>query len=412
MRLVRTEDAVGHVLCHDMTQIVTGEESDGPRFKGPRFRKGHVVAPEDVPVLLSMGKRSLYVWELEPGMVHEDDAAERMVALVAGPGTRTSGAPSEGKINVLADRDGVLLVDSARLSAVNAVDEVMVATRRGGFPVREGDLLAGTRVIPLVISEGQLARAEAAAGDEPLVRVEPFRLRTAAVIATGSEVAAGLIEDRFTPVMVEKLAAYGIETVLRSTPGDDREDVVAAIDEARSEGVDLIMCTGGMSVDPDDNTPGAIRAAGARVVTRRGRLGDDARGEGRCLLRIRLLAYARPRAFRRAVCHDDRRSERLAQAGGRGRSPGHRRERAAHQERLRGAGGGRPVPRMPRVHVPALPLWEVASFVGYFIWGGQDTLQMNFERCPGRLNETNGVILGVPLRKYPTSEREVPLILR
>ena len=135
MRLVRTEDAVGHVLCHDMTQIVTGEESDGPRFKGPRFRKGHVVAPEDVPVLLSMGKRSLYVWELEPGMVHEDDAAERMVALVAGPGTRTSGAPSEGKINVLADRDGVLLVDSARLSAVNAVDEVMVATRRGGFPV-------------------------------------------------------------------------------------------------------------------------------------------------------------------------------------------------------------------------------------------------------------------------------------
>ena len=267
MRLLRTEDAVGHVLCHDMTQIVTGDDPVAPRFKGPRFRKGHVVAPEDVPVLLSMGKRSLYVWELEPGMVHEDDAAARMVALVAGPGTRTSGAPSEGKINVLADRDGVLLVDSARLSAVNAVDEVMVATRRGGFPVREGDLLAGTRVIPLVISEGQLARAEAAAGDEPLVRVEPFRLRTAAVIATGSEVAAGLIEDRFTPVMVEKLASYGIECVLRSTPGDDREDVVAAIDEARSAGVDLIMCTGGMSVDPDDNTPGAIRAAGARVVT-------------------------------------------------------------------------------------------------------------------------------------------------
>ena len=113
----------------------------------------------------------------------------------------------------------------------------------------------------------KFARAEAAAGDEPLVRVEPFRLRTAAVIATGSEVASGLIEDRFTPVMVEKLAAYGIETVLRATPGDDREDVVTAIDEARSEGVDLIMCTGGMSVDPDDNTPGAIRAAGARVVT-------------------------------------------------------------------------------------------------------------------------------------------------
>ena len=267
MRLVRTQDAVEHVLCHDMTQIVTGDDPAAPRFKGPRFRKGHVVTEDDVPVLLSMGKRSLYVWELEPGMMHEDDAAARMAALVAGPGTRTSGAPSEGKINVLASRDGVLLVDSARLAAVNAVDEVMVATRRGGFPVREGDLLAGTRVIPLVIAEEQLARAEAAAGPEPLVRVEPYRLRTAAVIATGSEVAAGLIEDRFTPVMVEKLAAYGIECVLRATPGDEREDVVAAINEARAAGVDLVMCTGGMSVDPDDNTPGAIRAAGARVVT-------------------------------------------------------------------------------------------------------------------------------------------------
>ncbi len=267
MRLVRTEDAVGHVLCHDMTQILTGDAPDAPRFKGPRFRKGHVVTAEDVPVLLSMGKVNLYVWELEEGMVHEDDAARRMAALVAGPGTEAAGDPSEGKVNVRATADGVLLVDSARLEAVNSVDEVMVATRRGGFAVRAGDLLAGTRVIPLVISEERLAEAEAAAGPEPLLRVEPFRLRTAAVVATGSEVASGLIEDRFTPVMVEKLAAYGIETVARSTPGDERDDVVAAIEEARSAGVDLVLCTGGMSVDPDDNTPGAIRAAGARVVT-------------------------------------------------------------------------------------------------------------------------------------------------
>lgn len=267
MKLVRTEDAVGHVLCHDMTQIVTGDAPGERRFKGPRFRKGHVVAPEDVPVLLSMGKQSLYVWELEPGMVHEDDAAHRMAALVAGPGTRAGGEPSEGKINVVADRDGVLLVDSERLRAVNSVEEVMVATRRGGFAVREGDLVAGTRVIPLVIAEERLAQAEAAAGAEPLLRVEPYRLRTAAVIATGSEVASGLIEDRFTPVMVEKLASYGMETTFRATPGDDRDTVAAAIGEARAAGVDLVLCTGGMSVDPDDNTPGAIRAAGARVVT-------------------------------------------------------------------------------------------------------------------------------------------------
>lgn len=266
MRLVRTEDAVGHVLWHDMTQILTGDSPDAPRFKGPRFRKGHVVTAEDVPVLLSMGKVNLYVWELEDGMVHEDDAARRMAALVAGPGTEATGAPSEGKINVRAAVDGVLLVDSERLRAVNSVEQVMVATRRGGFAVRAGDLVAGTRVIPLVIAEEQLARAEAAAGEEPLLSVSPFSLRTAAVVATGSEVASGLIEDRFTPVMVDKLAAYGIEVVSRATPGDERDAVVAAIDEARAAGVDLVLCTGGMSVDPDDNTPGAIRAAGARVV--------------------------------------------------------------------------------------------------------------------------------------------------
>lgn len=264
MRLVRTEDAVGHVLCHDMTQIVTGEGQ--PRFKGPRFRKGHVVAAEDVPVLLSMGKAHLYVWELEEGMVHEDDAARRMAALCLGENTVSSGEPREGKINVSAACDGVFLVDSARLAAVNATDEVMIATRRGGFGVRAGDQLAGTRVIPLVISEERLSAAEAAAGDEPLMRVAPYVLRTAAVVATGSEVASGLIEDRFTPVMVEKLAGFGIEVTQVSRPGDDVEAVTAAVSEARAAGVDLVLCTGGMSVDPDDNTPGAIRRAGARVV--------------------------------------------------------------------------------------------------------------------------------------------------
>lgn len=261
MRLVHTEEAVGQVLCHDMTQIIPGKS------KGPRFKKGHVVAPEDVDVLLSMGKVNLYVWELEEGMVHEDDAARRMAALLLGPHTKVAGPPSEGKINVVATADGVLRVDSERLVAVNSSDEVMVATRRGNFGVRAGDVLAGTRVIPLVIAEDRLAAAEAAAGAEPLLAVAPYVLRTAAVIATGSEVASGLIEDRFTPVIVDKLAGYGIEVGFRATPGDEVDSVVDAIDVARASGVDLVVCTGGMSVDPDDNTPGAIRRAGARVVT-------------------------------------------------------------------------------------------------------------------------------------------------
>lgn len=274
MRLVATEDAVGHVLCHDMTQILPGgTDANGnelPRYKGARFRKGHVVTAEDVPVLLSMGKAHLYVWQRRPGWLHEDEAARRMAALCVGEGCVASGEPREGKIGISAAHDGVFLVDSDRLLAVNSVDQVMVATRRGNFGVRAGDALAGTRVIPLVIDGRVVARAEAAAdvaAHGPLMRVTPYVMRTAAVIATGSEVKSGLIQDRFTPVVERKLARYGVAVTWRATPGDAMEDVAAAIGEARAAGVDMVLCTGGMSVDPDDNTPGAIRRAGARIVT-------------------------------------------------------------------------------------------------------------------------------------------------
>ena len=156
MKCIRTEDAVGHVLCHDMTQIIPGVS------KGPRFRKGHIVTEEDIPVLLSMGKENLFVWEMEPGFVHENDAAERLAAL-CGRENMAWSETKEGKIELKSEIDGVFLVDSERLFAVNSVDELMIATRRGGGRVRPGDKLAGTRVIPLVIREEKLLAAEQAA---------------------------------------------------------------------------------------------------------------------------------------------------------------------------------------------------------------------------------------------------------
>lgn len=260
MKLIPTREAVGHVLCHDMTQIIPGT------YKDARFRKGHVVREEDIPVLLSMGKEHLYVWEMTPGMLHEDDAAERLRALCQNQ-YMEAGPVKEGKIELTAVRDGLFLVDSQRLNAVNALADVMIATRHGGTAVRRGDKLAGTRVIPLVIQEEQLRRAEAAAGDRPLLELLPWKLKTAAIVTTGSEVAAGLIRDAFTPVVERKLAEFGIETVERRMPGDDMEAVKDAILEVKAKGPDLILCTGGMSVDPDDNTPGAIKRAGARIVT-------------------------------------------------------------------------------------------------------------------------------------------------
>ena len=260
MKLIRTEEAVGHVLCHDMTQIIKDQ------YKDARFRKGHIVMEEDIPVLLSMGKEHLYVWEMNENMVHENDAAERLLTL-CGQKNMTRSEVKEGKIELKAACDGLFRVDSRRLIDVNTLEDIMIATHHGNTAVKKGDKLAGMRVIPLVIEEKKLKAAEATAGEEPLLELLPYVKKTAAIIATGSEVKKGLIQDTFTPVVRDKLAAYGIETISITYSGDGVDNVAGAISEARNTGADMILCTGGMSVDPDDNTPGGIKQSGARIVT-------------------------------------------------------------------------------------------------------------------------------------------------
>ena len=260
MKLIRTQDAAGHVLCHDMTQIIPG------RYKDARFRKGHVVREEDIPVLLSMGKENLYVWEMTPGLVHENDAAERLCTLCQGE-NMVRGQVREGKLELSAGMDGLFRVDSRRLDRINLLDDIMIATRHGNTAVKKGDKLCGTRVIPLIVEEEKLQKAEEIAGNRPLLELLPWKLKTAAIIATGSEIAKGLIEDSFTPVVERKLSAFGLRTIRTCRPGDVMEDITREILDAKAAGADLVLCTGGMSVDPDDRTPGAIRASGAKIVT-------------------------------------------------------------------------------------------------------------------------------------------------
>lgn len=261
MKLVKTTQAVGHVLCHDMTQIILGVTKDA------RFRKGHVVTEEDIPVLLSMGKENLYVWEKTPGMLHEDEGADRLRAICQNE-HMTASAPKEGKIELTADCDGLFRVDVERLYAVNSQEELMIAARHTNSPVKKGMKLAGMRVIPLVIGEDKVAAAEQAAGTGgPILSLHPYVLKTCGLIVTGSEVQKGLIEDQFSPVVKDKLAQYGITVTMECAPGDDREAITKAILDDQSAGVDLVLCTGGMSVDPDDKTPGAIKDTGADIVT-------------------------------------------------------------------------------------------------------------------------------------------------
>lgn len=260
MKLIRTEDAVGQVLCHDLTQIIKGVS------KGPRFRKGHIVAEEDIPVLLSMGKDQLYVWEKDDTVYHENAAAEILCQVSMGE-NMTPSEVKEGKIELTAACDGLFTVDVERLDAVNEIDQIMIATRHTNTPVKKGDKLLGTRVIPLVIKKEKMELVRKTAGEKPLCRLLPYRMKKAGIVTTGNEVFYGRIQDTFTPVVKNKLEQYGIQAEDHLTVGDEKEKITAAIRELKARGCELIIATGGMSVDPDDQTPGAIKESGAEVVT-------------------------------------------------------------------------------------------------------------------------------------------------
>ena len=261
MKLIKTEDAVGSVLCHDLTQIIKGVTKDAV------FRKGHIVQPEDIPVLLSIGKEHLYVWEADENMLHENDAARILCAICKNANMHESEV-KEGKIELSATCEGLFKVDSKRLQLVNSFGQMMIATRHGNTPVKKGDKLAGTRIIPLVIEKEKMYSIQELCGEEPILKLLPYKLKKAAVIATGSEIFTGRIKDTFTPVIEEKLAEYGVEVVFKQVLGDDPEAVTAAIKSAIEEkGAELVCCTGGMSVDPDDRTPLAIKNTGAQIIS-------------------------------------------------------------------------------------------------------------------------------------------------
>ncbi|MBR0411605.1 MAG: molybdopterin-binding protein [Eubacterium sp.] len=260
MKIMKVTDAVGQVLCHDITQIIVGEK------KGPVFKKGHIIREEDIPVLLSVGKENVYVWENNENMLHENEAADILRQICQGEGMHPTEV-SEGKIELISDIDGLLKVNSEKLQAVNSLGEMMIASRHGNFPVHKGDKLAGTRIIPLVIEKEKMLRAREAAGSEPLLTVMPFTKKTAGIITTGSEVYHGRIQDTFTPVLEKKLAHYQVKVIAHDVCDDNHEMITGAIFDQIEKGAELVLCTGGMSVDPDDRTPLAIKNTGAEIIS-------------------------------------------------------------------------------------------------------------------------------------------------
>lgn len=258
---VPLEEAVGMMLGHDLTQIIPGE------FKGPAFKKGHVIKEEDVSRLLDMGKRNIFVLDPEDGYVHENDAAERIAKAASGNGIRLT-EPSEGRINFISTGSGLLKVNREALLKINSVEDITFATIHGNQIVEPGTGLAGTRIIPLATVEKNIAEVERICETfHPVIDVKPFRNLKVGIVTTGSEVFSGRIKDKFGPVLKKKFAGLNCEVIRQIFVSDDIEKTVAAIHELINEGAELVALTGGMSVDPDDQTPSSIRAAGADIVT-------------------------------------------------------------------------------------------------------------------------------------------------
>ena len=248
------------MISHDITRIISGGE------KSVAFKKGHVVCAEDIPELLKIGKAHLYVWENDGTILHENDAASKLADLIGTDGF-LRGEVKEGKIEIFADRSGVLCVNKEKLAALNDFDEVMVATRHDMIPVRPGDKLAGTRIIPLAISVTRMDEILETAGDEKILSIVPYKNKKTAIITTGGEVFGGLIEDGFTPIVREKLEEFDIEDLGNLKVPDNPDMTTSAILKMVDKGADIVFVTGGMSVDPDDRTPLAIKKTGARIVS-------------------------------------------------------------------------------------------------------------------------------------------------
>ena len=261
IRKVRVEDAVGMVLGHDMSKIVPGE------YKGPAFRKGHIVREEDIPHLKDIGKEHIYLIELVSGQVHENDAIVRMAKAIAGENVYCT-EPREGRINVKANRAGLLKVNRDAVVAINNIEHAVLSTLHDNQLVGPDSLLAGVKVVPLVVEEGMVAQVEqVCVRYGPVVSIKPIHNKKVGAIITGSEVYFGRIQDKFAPVFEKKVKHFGGTLQGIVYLPDDKERITAAILDYRRQGAEIIIASGGMSVDPDDVTPDAIRAAGAEVVS-------------------------------------------------------------------------------------------------------------------------------------------------
>lgn len=259
MRKIKVQDAVGMELCHDITEM-------NADFKGAAFKRGHIIQQRDIAHMLRIGKEHVYVWEDHAGEIHEDDCAKRMAAMAPVAGAHYT-EPAEGKVLLFADQRGMFRVNRQLLNEINAIGDITICTLPDHYPVEAGDRLASMRIVPLVTKETQIIKAEQLCQKEKLLDLLPYQHKKVGVIITGNEIFHGRIQDKFAPVISGKMAQYPSEIVGITICEDDLEAIVNAAKKHLECGADFLVFTGGMSVDPDDLTPTAIRQLGADIIS-------------------------------------------------------------------------------------------------------------------------------------------------
>jgi len=259
MKKINVQDAIGMELCHDITEM-----NDG--FKGVAFKRGHIIREEDIDHMLRIGKQHIFVWEENAGEIHEDDCARRMAAMAPVEGAHYT-EPAEGKVLLFADQRGMFRVNTQLLKKIDSIGDITICTLPDHYPVEVGARLASMRIVPLVTKEEQIIEAEQLCAKEPLLRLLPYQHKKIGVIITGSEVYHGRIKDKFEPVVRAKMKQYPSEIVGITICDDDLDMIVGAAKQHLENGADFLIFTGGMSVDPDDLTPTAVRQLGADIIT-------------------------------------------------------------------------------------------------------------------------------------------------
>ena len=260
MRKIKVENAVDMVLAHDITRIIPG------KFKGVGFKKGHIVTKNDVPELIKLGKKHLYVLNLSTKHLHEDDAALRIARAICGKQLRWT-EPTEGKSNIISKTQGIVKVDHAALLKINKLGKIIVSTLKNNFPVQKDQIVAATRIIPLTINLKKIEQLENIAETRhPVIRIKPLRKLKIGAVVTGTEIYEGIIKDEFDKYVGKKVNDYGYKIVKKILVPDKVEAIANAVGEHMDLACDLILTTGGLSVDPDDLTRQGIKKIGAEII--------------------------------------------------------------------------------------------------------------------------------------------------